>query len=225
MKDINVTERAKLWSVALAMTAAVTSTGCIRTNTTSTPAPRPMYDQRSRQLVRLDWDANGDGRIDQRTYFSGGVAVRSEIDSDADDRVDRWEYVDTAARITRVGTSSANDGIEDTWTWSADASGDVRIDRAQYRDGVVDRREFARGDRLVRAEEDANRDGLIDKWETWDGGVLLVAAYDTRLATGRPDRRLVYEGGRFAYLESDPDGDGKFVRLASNQPGLRREDP
>jgi hypothetical protein len=188
-------------------------------------APQPMYDTHSRQLLRLDWDANRDGRIEHRTYFLAGTAVRTEIDADGDDRIDRWEYVDAGAAPSHVGASSANDGIEDTWTWDPGTSDAVRIDRAQYRDGVIDRREFVQNDVLVRAEEDANRDGLVDKWETWSQGVLQVAAYDSTFATGRPDRRLVYESGRFAYLEADATGNGQFVRLASNPPGIRREDP
>jgi hypothetical protein len=72
---------------------------------------------------------------------------------------------------------------------------------------------------MVRAEEDANLDGVMDKWETWADGALLVAAFDTSFATGRPDRRVVYEGGRFAYVEADADGNGQFERLATHQPG------
>jgi hypothetical protein len=224
MNHVDVTERAKLWKGPLIGVAAVATVGCLAADTRTASVPQPVYDQQSRQLVRLDWDANGDGHIDQRTYFVGARAARTEVDSDRDARVDRWEYVNASAEVTHVGSSSANDGVEDTWTWPANAAGEVRIDRAQYRDRVIDRREFLRQDTLIRAEEDANRDGQVDKWETWEDGVLVMAAFDTTFATGRPDRRLRYEGGRFAYMETDVDGDGRFVRLASNQPGIRRED-
>jgi hypothetical protein len=224
MSAIDVTERAKLWSPALLMVLTVASAGC-EVETQKSAAPQAVYDPRSRQLVRLDWDANGDGRVDQRTYFFGRRAVRTEVDQDSDSRIDRWEYVDPAAAVVRVGSSSANDGVEDTWSWAATASGDVRVDRAQYRDHAIDRREFLRSDQLQRAEEDANRDGLIDKWETWADGALTAASFDTTFAAGRPDRRVVYDGGRVAFLEADLDGNGTFERLASNQPGIRREDP
>ena len=192
---------------------------------TDTNQPRPVYDQRTRQLVRLDWDANGDGRIEHRTYFADGIAVRTEVDDNRDGIVDRWEYVDRSAAVSRIGTSSANDGLEDTWTGPAGADGETRIERAQYRDGSIDRIEVVRGDTLISAEEDANRDGVADKWETWSEGALREAAYDTSFSRGRPDRRLLYHDGRFVHLESDTDGDGQFERLASNQPGIRREDP
>lgn len=222
MEDVAVTERAKLWNRLFAAFGVVAAVGCVAEMIPAAPRPRPVYDAKTRQLQRLDWDSDGDGRVEQRTYFVNGTATRTEVDVDRDDRVDRWEYVDATAKVVLVGSSSANDGIEDTWIWTVDASGEVRIDRAQYRDRVIDRREFLRQDALIRAEEDANRDGSIDKWEMWNDGELNEAAFDTRLTTGRPDRRLVYERGRFAYMETDPDGDGRFERLASNQPGIRR---
>jgi hypothetical protein len=219
MNDIDVTERAKLWSTALAVIAFIGGTGCLERPTSA--APQPVYDARTRQLVRLDWDADANGRIDQRTYFSAGTAVRTEVDSDDDGRVDRWEYVDATAVVRRVGSSTANDGIEDVWTYPPADGGEVRIDRAQYRDGVIDRREFLVRDALVRAEEDTNRDGLPDKWETWVDGALTVAAYDTTFSTGRADRRLVYDASGSAVLEADVGGTGRFERLASNhlEPG------
>ena len=225
MRERDVTERAKLWRRLIASAATLATAGCFAGDSSRPPAPQPVYDQQSRQLVRLDWDADGDGRIEQRTYFVGAGPARTEVDSDNDARVDRWEYVDSGAAITHVGSSSGNDGVEDTWTWPANEAGEVRIDRAQYRDRVVDRREFLRQDTLVRAEEDANRDGLVDKWETWEEGVLVLAAFDTTFSAGRPDRRLRYDRGRFAYMETDVDGDGRFERLASNLPGIRRHDP
>ena len=202
--------------------AAMAAAGCL--NADNAHPPQPVYDAPSGRLIRLDWDADGDGRIEQRTYFAGARPMRTEIDGDRDGRVDRWEYVDDAAALTHVGSSSANDGVEDTWQWAATDDGETRLDRAQYRDGVVDRREYFRQDVLVRAEEDANRDGLADKWETWASGVLVQAAFDTTFSTGRPNRRLHYDGGVFAYMDADVDGDGRFERLASNQPGIGRDD-
>jgi hypothetical protein len=202
------------WVRAGALGAAVS--GCVATGQ---GGPMPVYDAQTRQLVRLDWDTNGDARIDQRTYFVGAAAARTEVDGNHDGRIDRWEYVDRAAVVTRVGTSSADDGLEDTWTWPPDAGGEVRVDRAQYRDGMVDRRDYLVDGALVRAEEDANRDGLVDKWERWQSGMLIVAAFDTSFSTGRPDRRVVYDAGRFRHLETDVHGNGRFERLAINQPG------
>ena len=205
----------------MSLVVVMTCVGCIAADS---QAPRPVYDALTRVLVRLDWDSNGDGRIDHRTYVHRTVPYRTEIDRDDDGRVDTWEYVAADGKVRRLGTASANDGVEDTWTWPADGAGTLRIDRAQYRDGVADRAEYFQRDVLVRAEEDANRDGRIDKWETWEGGVLRAAAYDTSFAAGRADRRVLYDdAGRFAYMEADSDGDGRFERMTAAEAATTRE--
>ncbi|MGE0041799.1 MAG: hypothetical protein AB7V01_11500 [Vicinamibacterales bacterium] len=176
--------------------------------------PTPSYDPVTRRLVRLDLDSNGDGRIDTRTYLDGNRPFRTEVDTDGDGRVDRWEYLDAGGALARIGSSSAGDGVQDTWTLAVGEDGLQEVDLSRFRDGRVDRREFFRGDTLERAEEDVDGDGLVDKWETWDAGALRVVAFDTTFSTGRPDRRLTYDaGGRLIQLEADPDGDGRFERM------------
>jgi hypothetical protein len=218
-----VTERAKLCRAATAALAVLLTCGCMSADSSAGASPGPVYDPRSRRLVRLDWDANGDGRIEQRTYLEGTVPFRSEVDEDGDGRVDRWEYVGSGGQVVRIGMSTARDGVEDMWVWPENASGEVLVERAQYRDRIVDRREYYRGDVLVRAEEDANRDGRMDKWETWDDGRLREAAFDTTFSKGAPDRRLVYgDDGRVVYVETDADGDGRFEQRTAPEEGAQR---
>lgn len=177
------------------------------------PAPRAAYDAFSGRLIQLSVDQNGDGRLDQWTYLDGNRPLRGEADSDGDGRIDRWEYFDANANLTRVGTSSAGDGVEDTWTWVVGA--ERLIERSRRRDRRVDRREFYDGTTLVRAEEDNNGDGRLDRWDTYQGGVMRVAAFDTTSAADRPNRRILFAAdGRFERVESDDDGDGVFVTVA-----------
>jgi hypothetical protein len=222
MDRVPVGERAKLYwtlqhrfAVSIAIVAA--SVSCIG----FADAPAPCYEASSHRLVRLDADVNGDGVIEQRTYLNGNVPFRTEIDTDADGRVDRWEYVDARAQVMRVGTSSRNDGREDQWVFPASDDGLVRVDRSTERTSRVDRREFYRGDLIERAEEDTNQDGVFDKWERFDGGVVREIAYDTTHSTGRADRRLVYDAqGKYLRLEEDPDGDGRFQTAETPAPGV-----
>ena len=61
-------------------------------------------------------------------------------------------------------------------------------------------------------EEDTNGDGLIDKWERYEGPVLREVGFDVTFSRGRPDRRALYDAqGRFTSVEVDPEGDGTFV--------------
>lgn len=174
----------------------------------------PSYDDYSRRLVQVSADQNGDGRIDQWTYLDGTRPLRGEADLDADGRVDRWEYFDAQSALILVGTSSRGDGVEDTWTRPAPtASGEVHVSSARLRDRLADRHEYFRADQLVRAEEDTNADGRIDKWERYEGATLREASFDTSFVKGRPDRRVVYDAKGVSYVEADPDGDGTFLRV------------
>lgn len=180
-------------------------------------APRAMYDAYTSRLIQLSADQNGDGRLDQWSYLDGNRPLRGEADSDGDGRIDRWEYFDATAALTHVGTSSANDGVEDTWTWVTGS--EMRVDRSRQRDRHVDRREYYAGDTLLRAEEDTNADGRPDRWDSYEGTVLRQVAFDTTLAAGRPNRRIVYDAqGRFQHVEGDDDGDGIFVVLSGVGP-------
>jgi hypothetical protein len=162
----------------------------------------PSYDAVTRQLDRVAVDTNGDGRLDQWTYMAGNRPLRSEADTDGDGRIDRWEYLDAIGGVQRAGTSSRRDGVEDVWTWGIDSGGERRVDLARRHDRQIDRREFFRGDALVRAEEDTNADGQPDKWERYEAGVLREVLLDTTHRAARPDRRLRYGAdGQFAGMD------------------------
>lgn len=210
---LSVIDRAKLrvlapvpWACVVALTAGV---GCM----TGSESRRsvPSYDEFTGRLIRLTADQNGDGRADQWTYLDGTRPLRGEADLDGDGRIDRWEYFDAQSTLVLVGTSSRGDGVEDTWTWPAPTpDGEMHTAISRRRDRHRDRHEYLRDNVLVRAEEDTNGDGRIDKWERYEGAVLREAAFDTTLNSGRADRRVRYDE-RGTTVEEDRDGDGKFV--------------
>lgn len=175
----------------------------------------PSYDNFTGRLVQLSADQNGDGRLDQWTYLDGNRPMRGEADANADGRIDRWEYFNAESALVMVGTSSLDDGTEDTWTDTVPAAnGEMHVARSRRRDRQHDRHEYFRGTVLVRAEEDTNADGRIDRWDRYEGPVLREAAFDTTLSGRSPDRRVLYdERGRFEHVEADPDGDGRFDRV------------
>ena len=205
--------------------------GCITALAGCEAAPQqrravPNYDDFTGRLIQLNADQNGDGRIDQWSYVDGSRPIRGEADTDDDGRIDRWEYFDASSALTLIGTSSRGDGVEDTWTSpSPSAGGETLVVTSRNRDRVLDHREYFRGETLLRTEDDSNSDGRIDKWQRYEGPVLREAAFDTSFQRGRADRRVQYdEKGRFAFVEEDADGDGKFVRVegaAAKMPGPR----
>lgn len=185
----------------------------------------PSYDDYTRRLLQLSADQNGDGQIDQLTYLDGNRPLRGEADVDGDGRIDRWEYFEADGRVLTIGSSSRNDGVEDTWTsTAATADGETHIASSSKRDRVRDRHTFYKGQALLRVEEDTNGDGLIDQWDRYEGTVLREVAFDLSFSRGRPDRRAIYDPqGRFISIEVDPEGDGTFVRVpgATEQPRVR----
>ena len=213
--------RMKTLAVGLTLAATV---GCAEQGPAKGTHVVPSYDDFSRKLIALSADQNGDGRIDQWTYLDGNRPLRGEADADGDGRIDRWEYFNADGALVTVGTSSVNDGNEDTWTdVSQTRDGETHIARSSNRDHVIDRHEYLRGGVLTHVDEDSNHDGRIDKWSRFEGGVLRDVDFDTTFALGRADRRARYAAqGQFVAIEADINGDGTFVRTADKaQPPVK----
>jgi hypothetical protein len=177
------------------------------------------YDKTTGRLKELEYDAARDGRTDVWTEMDGARALRSRVDRDGDGRVDRWEYYDDRQRLVKVGFSRAADGVADAWAFSAPDGTIQRIEiSSRQNEQQIDRIEYYeagssidRPGTLVRADVDANRDGRIDRWETFAGGELHTIAYDEN-GDGVADRRLTYEAAALVLIESQPDGAGRFMK-------------
>src|SRR5207244_1464969 len=121
------------WDAVWPMLLCLTVSACARDRVV------PVYDAAG-AIRRLDYDTNRDGRIEMRTYLVDGRPARLEADGNGDDVIDRWEYYGADGSLSRIGTSSASDGREDTWIVR---NGDqVRMDISTRRNGVADRHEY-----------------------------------------------------------------------------------
>jgi hypothetical protein len=161
---------------------------------------RATYDKSTGKLKELTYDSNANGRIDTWTEMDGARALRSRIDRNEDGKIDRWEYYDDSGRLLKVGFSRRDDGKLDAWAFSGSDGRVNRIEIASSGDEQkVERREFyepslagaGEPTALVRAEEDTNGDGRIDKWETYENGAVKTVAFDEN-GDGTADRRLSY---------------------------------
>ena len=143
------------------------------------------YDPQTGRLKKLDYDSNKNGRMDSFSYWDATRCIRIEIDHDEDGKIDRWEYYDEHNKIERVGSSSKDDEVQDTWAYP-DATG------------------F-----LAKVETDTDRDGTIDKREIFvpregvaDGRVLSIVEFGLDQA-GKPTQRLYYRpNGQFDRSET-----------------------
>jgi hypothetical protein len=218
--SIDQFNRLSKWIVrASVLLFALTSCSC-RGPSEPSRKVEPVYDKVTGSLRILKLDSDGDGKIDTVSYMDGGRVVRIEIDKDEDGKVDRWEYYGPDQNLEKVGFSRGNDGVEDAWSYAGADGSIVRIDVSTRRDGKPNRFEHYENDVLVRAEEDTDGDGQIDKWETYNGAALASVAFD-ETHRGTPNRRLIYGANGSARLEVDAAGDGHFVAAASVAPASR----
>ena len=166
------------------------------------PKPTPTYSQQNGKLSELDFDRDGDGRIDTRAYMDGVLVKSIEIDRDGSGKPDRWEYYEPVTNgVAPAGSPDGHSVI-------------ARAEEANGK-GKIDRREFYDGGLIARVEEDTDGDGKTDKWEQYHGGLLISVDLDLH-HRGRPERRLVYRAdGTLDHLEADPDGDGEFKVVTS----------
>lgn len=179
----------------------------------------PTYDATTGKLKELTYDANRDGRVDTWTSMDGTKPLLSRIDRNEDGKIDRWEYYDDAGALVKVGFSRKDDGQVDAWAFSgstgqvervefSSTGSDARIDRREYY--VSNHSDAAAQPALARAEVDADNDGRIDRWETYEDGAVRTISYDQN-GDGRPDQRLTYARAALILIESNPDGSGGFA--------------
>lgn len=131
-------------------------------------------------------DRNGDGKVDERFFYSGGRLDRSEADRNFDGRVDEiFEY-------ERSG---------DTKLWRGDDDFDGRLESTlKYLDGQPQRFEL-----------DRDGDGMVDMRTLYDQGVAVTTEYMDR-ASRRVVKQVRYRGGKPASTRLDLDADGRFER-------------
>ncbi len=187
---------------------------------------KATYDPQTGQLIEITHDRNQNGRIDTWTRMQGARPMSSQLDTNEDGVIDRWEEYDPQERLARAGwtrqpSPDPAKPVADTWLYP---SADGNTSRIEFLDAdnngnlVVTRREFYEGERLARVEEDKDGDDVLDQWETWESGVLTYVEFDEG-KDGKPDRRFTYNKGALVLIESAPDASGVYTRRVV--PGAR----
>jgi hypothetical protein len=181
------------------------------------------YDPQTGKLIEITYDKNENGRVDTWVRMDGSHPASARIDSDEDGRIDRWEEYDAQGRLVKAAESRARTGQPDMAAFiGADGSPEriefTEVSNVTGREGVV-RREFYERGAKVRAEEDTDGDGVMDRWEQFEGGRLKTVEFDdSRKRDGRPTQRFTYdERGGLVLIETEPDGRGGYG--TRRQPG------
>ena len=109
------------------------------------PGVSVQFDNKTGHLKKIEIDQNKNGRMDMWSYWDGTRLDRIEIDKDEDGKIERWEYFGPKSntQVIKVGSSSKDDGIEDTWTYPAadDPLAVGMVETDTDRDGKIDKRE------------------------------------------------------------------------------------
>jgi len=149
------------------------------------------YDKTTGKLSQLAVDVAKDGKPNITSYMDGTKFLRIEIDANEDGKIDRWEYYGADQKLERVGFSRSNDGKVDAWAFQAPDGSVARVEVSTRRDGKVNRTEFYEKGALARAEEDTDADGRVDKWEQYESGALVTVSFDTT-KSGKPTTTIDY---------------------------------
>jgi hypothetical protein len=177
---------------------------------------KAKYDTATGKLNEITYDKNKNGRVDTWVAMDGPRPLSARIDTDEDGKIDRWEEYGDEGRLVKAGESRAKSGKPDLWIFmGADGSPErmevLEVSTVTGQESVTHREFFQAGAR-VRAEEDTNGDGVMDRWEQYEAGQLKTAEFDDgRNRDGKPTQRFTYDGrGGLVSIESEPDGRGGY---------------
>src|SRR5215471_7042711 len=96
----------------------------------ATPTPAATYDQQNGKLSELEFDRNGDGKIDTRAHMDGVLVKSIEIDRNGTGKPDRWEYYEPVPNGAVPATSPDGHSVI------------TRAEEANGKNGKITRREF-----------------------------------------------------------------------------------
>lgn len=133
-------------------------------------------------------DANADGKPDVVTVSEGGTKVCQWLDFNFDGIGDTWVYFTPNGEVRRREVDYDRDGrIDETTNYLGSKIQERQ--RATTLVGKIDTWQYFEHGRLVRAERDANGDGIVDQW--WEypktGSAECPLIHSDTDDDGRPD--------------------------------------
>lgn len=179
------------------------------------------YDPQTGRLSEITYDKNKNGRVDTWVAMDGARALSARLDTDEDGKIDRWEEYGQDGKLTKAGESRAKSDKPDLWIFmAADGTPEhiemLELSNVTGQESIV-KREFYQAGARVRAEEDTDGDGVMDRWERYESGVLKTVEFDDgSKRDGTPTQRYTYDGrGGLASIETQPDGRGGYGKKRS----------
>ncbi|MCX5739541.1 MAG: hypothetical protein NTZ61_13795 [Proteobacteria bacterium] len=167
------------------------------------------FDEKTKQLVRVEEDRDYDGRLDVWSRYEGGVLTERDLDENRDGKPDAWERYSNGRMVSREVDRDGK-GVRDAfYLYQGDALVEERHDTKGS--GHIDRIVRYQGRRLTRTEEDRDGNGQLDAWSTYalDAGgaeVVVRVERDTK-GDGKPDvfEDFEQQGGKTVLTRREED--------------------
>jgi hypothetical protein len=189
------------------------------------------FDEKTKQLVRVEEDRDYDGRFDVWSRYEGGALSERELDENRDGKPDAWERYANGRMLSREVDRDGN-GVRDAfYLYQGDALVEERHDTKGT--GHIDRIVHYQGRHLTRTEEDRDGNGQLDTWSNYGQGgsgaeVVVRVERDTK-GDGKPDvfEDFEQQGGKTVLTrrEEDVNQDGSADVISTYDKGklVKRE--
>ncbi len=167
------------------------------------------FDEKTKQLLRVDEDRDYDGRFDVWSRYEGGVLAERDLDENGDGKPDAWERYGNGRMVSREVDRDGNGARDAFYVYQGDALVQERHDTKGA--GRVDRIVHYQNRHLTRTEEDRDGNGQLDTWSSYgiDGGgaeVVVRVERDTK-GDGKPDvfEDFEQQGGKTVLTRREED--------------------
>jgi len=152
-------------------------------------------------------DTNEDGKIDQIALFDKrGRIIKLEIDSNADEVMDRFQYYEKE-QIIRVESDADLNGRIDTWEYYKNGQL-ARVERDEKGIGKISLKIFYRNDKKYRLIMDKDNDGRFEITEWFDRSPWSMVMEIDSDGDKNPEGRYCYKKNVLRLKEIDEDSDG-----------------
>jgi len=201
---------------------------------------RIAYLDSSKNLLQLDADTNGDGRMDTFQYYEKGIVTRIERDIDADGHIDERDILKKGKIINRerlnvsgqiVGLMSFDDKGR-LLKWQRDTTGDGHMDTLYHYkagkacliaqdtngDGAFDVLVHMEQGRPRTREEDIDHDGRMDRFTEFDTKGRPKIIRELEASTRKLARISHFKDGRLISMEQFDQGRVVLTRFQDGKP-------
>jgi len=164
-----------------------------------------LFDRRGK-LIRLEIDSNADEVMDRFQYYEKEQLIRVEMDTNHDQRIDCRDYFEAGKR-TRYERLSSDTGQVIQVIQFDSQERPLNMQKDTTGDGLFDSIYHFKEGMLSSSTRDTDTDGKPNIWQTYADGCAESIEEDTR-HTGRIDRIRTFCGGLLVKVIYDADGDG-----------------